>query len=116
MVCTSGYPSCPIATQNIIYANNGTGVGSSSGLCALYLPNSMNWLTFYHDSNGVVNQLTSLGGWHSEGPLSGKAKGGSSIACSITQQGNMDVFYVDAVSSSLYITSSLAGGNWGSRK
>ena len=123
MLCSTspGYPSCPIVNETIAYANAGTGVNSTggnstSGLCALYLPGPGNWRVFYHDNNDLVNRLSSEGGWGSGLPISTKASHNSSIACSFTHQVDMNVFYVDAASSSLYISAYKSNYGWQTRK
>jgi hypothetical protein len=94
----------------------GTTADVSSSLAVVYLAASSGWRAFYQATNGTILEVVgTFKGWRAGAAFStADAVGGSPLALSMVTAPEMNIFYVDSSSSSLYSVSYNDG--WNTRK
>ena len=80
---------------------SGTNVNPSSSLAAIYMDAAYGWRVYYQTTSGSIQELVGGNGWNT-GTTLGSGLSGTAITVAMISVPNLNVFYIDASTDSLY--------------
>jgi hypothetical protein len=98
-----------LQTTVIQSSNN---VNPSSSLAAIYMDASYGWRVYYQTTSGSIQELVGGNSWKT-GSILGTGISGTAITVSMISVPNLNVFYIDSSTSSLYFMAYTNG--WSNR-
>jgi hypothetical protein len=83
---------------------SGTNVNPSSSLAAIYMDATWGWRVYYQAKGGAIQELVGTNGWNTGSTLATGITG-TAITVAMISPPNLNVFYINAFTDTLYFTS-----------
>jgi hypothetical protein len=81
---------------------SGTNVNPSSSLAAIYMDAAYGWRVYYQTTSSKIQELVGFSGSWNTGTTLGSGLSGTAITVSMISVPNLNVFYIDSSTTSLY--------------
>jgi Fungal fucose-specific lectin len=91
---------------------SGTNVNPSSSLAAIYMDAAYGWRVYYQTTSRSIQELVGGNGWNT-GTTLGSGLSGTAITVAMISVPNLNLFYIDSSSGSLYFMAFT--GSWSAR-
>lgn len=110
---TKGSATVSLLKTQVI--QSGTNVNPSSSLAAIYMDATWGWRVYYQATGGAIEELIGNNGWSTGngGVALGTGIKGTAITISMISTPNLNVFYIDAFTDTLYFTVYTSGWSTG---
>jgi hypothetical protein len=91
---------------------SGTNVNPSSSIAAIYMDAAWGWRVYYQTTSGTIQELVGGKSWNT-GTTLGSGIAGTAITVAMISAPNLNVFYLDSSTDSLYFMAYTSG--WSAR-
>jgi hypothetical protein len=98
---TNTESSTTLSLTKTTVIQSGTNVNPSSSIAAIYMGASYGWNVYYQTTSGIIQELVGGESW-TNGSVLGTGISGTAITVAMISAPNLNVFYIDSSSTSLY--------------